>query len=109
MATLWTLRGTTVLAMADVTGAYEPYAAVPCDILKAAHHGSEDSTGAAFAQTADPTAVLLSARKREHLVSLTERLPSAAVWATGTQGALIVDFTETGFTITPFWAREETE
>lgn len=44
MATLWTLRGTTVLAMADVTGAYEPYAAVPCDILKAAHHGSEDST-----------------------------------------------------------------
>ena len=109
MATLWTLRGTTVLAMADVTGAYEPYAAAPCDILKAAHHGSEDSTGAAFAQTADPTAVLLSARKREHLVSLTERLPSAAVWATGTQGALTVDFTETGFTITPFWAREETE
>ena len=44
-----------------------------------------------------------------HLTSLTERLPSAAVWATGTQGALTVDFTETGFTITPFWAREETE
>ena len=64
---------------------------------------------AAFAQTADPTAVLLSARKREHLTSLTERLPSAAVWATGMQGALTVDFTETGFTITPFWAREETE
>lgn len=50
----------TILSASDLTGSYENYAAVPCDVLKAAHHGSSESTGEAFLETAAPELVLIS-------------------------------------------------
>lgn len=50
----------TILSASDLTGSYENYAAVPCDVLKAAHHGSSKSTGEVFLETAAPELVLIS-------------------------------------------------
>ncbi len=109
LVTKWTLHEVTQLSTADLTGTYEGYAAEPADLLKAAHHGSESSTGEAFIERVAPQAVLLSARKQEHLASMRQRAPEAAVFSTGTQGMLTVDITEGAFTITPFRAQEDDE
>ena len=109
LVTKWTLHEVTLLSTADLTGTYEGYAAEPADLLKAAHHGSESSTGEAFIERVAPQAVLLSARKQEHLASMRQRTPEAAVFSTGTQGMLTVDITEGAFTITPFRAQEDDE
>ena len=54
------LDGFTLLNAGDLSGLYERYAAVPADVLKAAHHGSSDSTSAAFLDFVSPACVLLS-------------------------------------------------
>ncbi len=52
--------GFTVLAASDLSGRYEGYAAVPCDVLKVAHHGSADSTYEGFLEAASPGVALIS-------------------------------------------------
>ena len=54
------MDGYTILNTSDLTGHYENYAAVACDVLKAAHHGSSDSTGDAFLDVAAPQLALIS-------------------------------------------------
>ena len=54
------LNGYTLLNAGDLSGIYEQYAAVPADVLKVAHHGSDDSTKEAFLQFVDPQYALLS-------------------------------------------------
>ena len=54
------LDGYTLLQMSDLIGAYESYAAVPADVLKAAHHGSSTSTGDAFLSFVNPAYALVS-------------------------------------------------
>lgn len=52
--------GYTLLCASDLTSRYECYAAVEADVLKAAHHGSAESTSAAFLETVRPRAALVS-------------------------------------------------
>ncbi len=54
------MDGHTILNTSDLTGRYENYAAVPADVLKAAHHGSSDSTGDGFLDTVSPGLALIS-------------------------------------------------
>lgn len=54
------MGGYTILNTSDLTGHYENYATVPCDVLKAAHHGSSDSTGDAFLEVTHPQLTLIS-------------------------------------------------
>lgn len=54
------MGGYIILNTADLTGRYENYAAVPCDVLKAAHHGSSESTSDLFLDTVSPRLVLIS-------------------------------------------------
>ena len=54
------LDGAVILNTSDLTGYYERYAAVPCDVLKVAHHGSRDSSGEAFLAFVRPRLALIS-------------------------------------------------
>jgi len=54
------LDGYTLLAASDLTGLYERYAAVPADVLKAAHHGSSNSSFDDFLHFVHPSHALLS-------------------------------------------------
>ena len=54
------MDGYTILHTSDLTGRYENYAVQPCDVLKAAHHGSSDSNGEAFLDVAQPQLVIIS-------------------------------------------------
>ena len=48
------------LLCGDITGTYEMYGAVPADVLKTAHHGSANSTSAAFLEQVRPSLALIS-------------------------------------------------
>lgn len=67
------MDGYTILNAADLTGRYENYAVQPCDVLKAAHHGSADSNGAGFLDAANPQLVMISCS------SGSQTLPGAAM------------------------------
>jgi competence protein ComEC len=54
------MSGYTILHTADLTGRYENYAAFPADVLKAAHHGSSESTSDRFLDAVSPGLVLIS-------------------------------------------------
>ncbi len=54
------LDGFTLLAASDLTGKYERHAAVPADVLKAAHHGSRESSLDDFLDFVNPSCALLS-------------------------------------------------
>lgn len=60
MVLLIGMGGYTILNTADLTGRYENYAALPADVLKAAHHGSSESTGDAFLDAVKPQLALIS-------------------------------------------------
>ena len=62
--------GYTIFSAGDLTGEYENYAAIPCDVLKVSHHGSGGSTGEVFLSTTSPRLALISSGAGER------RLPS---------------------------------
>jgi len=95
------LRGTTLLLTGDLTSRYENYAAVPADILKAAHHGSSGSTSTAFLSAVNPQVLLLSCGTEEREVSLAERAGTLPVYSTYSQGAITIRFDEDLFRIYP--------
>lgn len=66
------LDGFTLLHASDLTGLYESYAAVPADVLKAAHHGSSESSYDRFLDFVSPKYALLS------ISSSSRSLPGAA-------------------------------
>ena len=96
------LRGVTMLQAGDLSGLYETYAAVPADLLKAAHHGSASSTSDAFLSAVDPQAVLLSCRHISRHEAFSGRIGNTPVWSTAVSGALTVRFREGAFEIIPF-------
>ena len=51
-----------ILNPADNSSLYEMYFVKPCDVLKAAHHGSGSSTSEAFLAEADPRLTLITCR-----------------------------------------------
>ena len=69
---LWDLDGVKLLATGDLAGDYEMYAARDADILKVAHHGSKNSTGADFLRIVTPDAALITGSGNESAA-----LPSA--------------------------------
>lgn len=99
-------QGTVLLSTGDGTSSYEEYAALSADILKVAHHGSRNSTSAAYLNLVEPSLALISCASGGALPSAhtLDRLDSAGVpyLRTDVYGAITVVFREEGFTVTPF-------
>lgn len=102
LVSLLSLKGTSLLLAADIPGLYEDYAAVPADILKAAHHGSSSSTSGEFLSAVSPRLILLSCARLSRLQSFRERVGGIPVFGTPESGAVTVRFVEGGFTVLPF-------
>ena len=102
LACLLSLRGVAFLQTGDLSGAYEAAAAVPADLLKAAHHGSPASTSGSFLSSVEPEAILLSCGSLTRTESFSARAGNIPVWSTAVRGALTVRFTDGAFTVTPF-------
>lgn len=100
------LRGTTMLLTGDLTGTYEHYAAVPADVLKAAHHGSATSTSAAFLAAVDPQVILQSCGNEEREAAFASRAGEIPVVSTHSSGAVTIRFDEGGFRVYPFLTGE---
>ena len=102
MTLLAEIKGSTMLLTGDLDGLYEMYAAAPADILKAAHHGSGDSTGERFLTQVAPQTVLLSSSNLDRLRRMQEKAVDADVFSTRQHGALTICFDQDGYTITTF-------
>lgn len=99
LALLIQVHDTSILHMADLTGAYERYAAHPADLLKVAHHGSESSTSAAFLAEVSPQALLLSSGEDARGASMLRRSDGLPLYNTDQHGAITVTFRPGGFSI----------
>ena len=93
------LRGSTMLLTGDLSGTYEMYCAEPADILKAAHHGSEESSRPPFLDAVAPQTILLSCGKESRETGLRERTGDIPLYSTHSQGAIAVRFAENAFMI----------
>ncbi len=102
MALLCRLHQTTLLLTGDLDGTYENYAAVPADVLKAAHHGSASSTSPAFLQAVSPQCVLVSGGDEKRLSGVKSLAASLPVYGTYEHGAICVDITAEGYTVVPY-------
>ena len=107
LVSLFSLRGVSFLEAADITGAYENYAAHPADLLKAAHHGSPSSTSPSFLSAVNPRAILLPCGRVSRAESFSARVGEIPVWSTAESGALTVRFSEGTFTVTPFLSHSD--
>ena len=96
------VRGSTLLLTGDLDGCYEMYAACPADVLKAAHHGSAESTSEAFIGAVSPELVLLSSGKAERYDALSRRCGEIPLMDTRTCGALILHIDNDGLTVEAF-------
>jgi competence protein ComEC len=102
LASFFSLRGVSLLEMGDLSGIYEKYAAVPADLLKAAHHGSPSSTGPEFLAAVNPRAILLSCRGLARYDEFRGRTGTAPVFSTTVSGALTLRFDDNSVTVIPF-------
>lgn len=102
LALLAEVCGTKLLLTGDLTGAYEHYAAVPADVLKAAHHGSAASTGEAFLDAVSPQAILLSCGSTDREDAFTTRAGDVPVYSTHSSGAITIHFSPDSYRICPF-------
>ena len=93
------LYGTTLLLTGDLSGAQEMNAVMPADILKVAHHGSKNSTSAAFLQAVDPKALIVPGGSDSNLQHIRRQAGILPVYATEKCGAVIVRIREDGYTI----------
>lgn len=100
LVTLVELKGTTMLLTGDLDGDYERYAAVPADILKAAHHGSKASTLEAFLAEVSPQMVILSCGDATRQRSMEERCGDIPLYGTREHGAIMIDFYDNGYAVT---------
>ena len=107
LVSCFSLQGVTLLETGDLPGAYESYAAVPADLLKAAHHGSASSTGPEFLAAVDPRAVLLSCNSPARLEAFRSRCGNIPVFSTAVCGALTLRFSEGAFTVIPFLSQSD--
>ena len=99
------ILGTSMLLASDLTSRYEMYAAVPADILKAAHHGSSESTSPAFLEAVGPQAILLSCGAEDREAAFIPRAGDIPVYSTHSSGGITVRFTENTFTVETFLPR----
>lgn len=99
------ILGTTMLLASDLTSRYEMYASVPADILKAAHHGSDESTSPEFLSVVDPQIILLSCGTEEREAGFIPRADGVPVYSTNTSGAITIRFAEDAFTVETYLPR----
>lgn len=99
------IQGTTLLLTGDVTSRYEMYAAVPADVLKAAHHGSQESTSPGFLEAVSPQLILLSCGEESRENGLSARVGEIPVYSTRTGGAITLRFTQDAFTVETYLPR----
>ena len=103
------LDGYTLLNASDLTGLYERYAAVPADVLKVAHHGSNGSSYEAFLDFVSPAYALLSVTSgrslpgADTLSRLSER--DISVFRTDECGDITLSVPNGQLTITPYKER----
>lgn len=114
LAALCDMDGVKLLAMSDVPGDYEMYAVRDADILKAAHHGSKNSTGADFLKAASPFAALVTDGGASAVLphpDTLNRLKAAGVQAyrTGRQGAITLTVRSGEAHLAAFLREEEPE
>lgn len=86
------IAGVTMLLPSDLPGTHEPYVSLPADILKAAHHGSNDSTTADFLNAVAPQVLLLSNRlesREMHMAGVAGDIP---LYSTEQHGGIIIRF-----------------
>ena len=107
LVSLLSLHDVTLLQTGDLEGSYELYAAVPADLLKAAHHGSFTSTGPDFLSAVSPRNIILSCSKLSRDVEFSERAGSARVWSTARYGAVTVRFSEGTYFLIPFLSQSD--
>lgn len=110
LVTLWDLDGVKLLSAADIPGAYERYAAAEADILKIAHHGSQDSTSSAFLAAVSPGLALITGDRGSRLPGeeTLSRLAEAdvLVYNTGEWGALTLTLKAGHINLTPYLVKE---
>ena len=99
------ILGTSMLLASDLTSRYEMYAATSADILKAAHHGSSESTAPAFLDAVNPQVILLSCGTEERETAFIPRAGDIPVYSTHSSGGITVRFTENAFTVETFLPR----
>ncbi len=96
------LMDTTLLLMGDLAGAYEHYAAVPADVLKAAHHGASDSCGEAFLDSVAPSLLLVSCGNRSLSQGFCERTAHIPTLSTARSGCITITMEAGGYHAVPF-------
>lgn len=105
------LDGFTLLAMSDVEGLYEAYAACPADVLKVAHHGSSDSTGTDFLRLVSPRCAIISASSSSRSLPGADTLSRLAernipTLRTGQCGDITLSVEDGVLSIVPFKGRQ---
>lgn len=96
------LMDTSLLLMGDLTGAYERYAAVPADVLKAAHHGASDSCGEAFLASVAPSLLLVSGGNRPLSQGFNKRTAHIPTLNTARSGCITITMEAGGYRAVPF-------
>lgn len=103
------LEGCIILNTSDVTSKYEMNAAVPCHVLKVAHHGSLNSSQQAFLSAASPCAAIITCTTGRSLPSpeTLERLHTAGipVLETHSTGDITIWMGKNGPIISPYLAK----
>lgn len=102
MTMLAEVQGVTLMLTGDLDGAYEMYAATPANVLKAAHHGSVNSSSEAFLEAVQPQTVLISTGRRDRLERMQEKAGDSDVFSTAQHGALTIRMDAGAYTIETF-------
>lgn len=102
MTMLAEVQGVTLMLTGDLDGAYEMYAAAPADVLKAAHHGSVNSSSEAFLAAVQPQMVLISTGRKDRLERMQEKAGDSDVFSTAQHGALTIRMDAGAYTIETF-------
>lgn len=90
------IAGVTLLLLADLPGTYEPYIALPADVLKVAHHGSKASTDTAFLTAVNPQVMLLSNASEAREARMAETAGEIPLYTTSQHGGIILRFLGNG-------------
>ena len=106
MVTLVRMGEARILSMGDVSGLYERYAAVPCDVLKVGHHGSSTGTGDEFLAATRPAFAIVTCREGAALPGADTmariRTHGATALRTDETGEIILEAMREGYRITTY-------
>ncbi|MBR5230996.1 MAG: ComEC/Rec2 family competence protein [Clostridia bacterium] len=99
LALLISMGDTDILHMSDVTGTYEKYCAIPAEILRVAHHGSQNSSKEDFLNAVRPGTAIVSCNALNEKTYSRLANAGAMVYDTDKHGALTVTVREKGYSL----------